>query len=565
MKDYITQFNALRITVDGAVEPIWIEDFSSEASLCEVISPDCEEIDCLFDNPALEFISNGVGYPVAGFLDACGWDHNPLLQSITESDSCMGNGVLCGCDDLGFAPLETHQVEHLVRVLPVLAVIPSKTVVAALDCFRVVGQDLLDRGNDLYSQGRLEEAHECFRESAMRGCPNGMNAVAIDNIFGEGVAQNVALGLEMMEVAAEAGSVKAWSNLGVYYMEGLHGLPKDPEQAQQYLEAAATHYNASAMACLGYLYTLPEYGFCSYAKAAYWLQNAIELEDTDAWLFLAVLMIVDDYYSYQPAFVRYCLEKYAEATDISLEEAMAEAGCTAGETDEILEANSVEPWLPRVPNTVILDGAPNPSELYAEAMELLSDEDTAQEGMELLLKAADMGYTPACSYAGTAFLDQGQEDFLFDEDGAVTNFPGDDSKAQYYMMKAATGGDKHSLRFLPFVFDDMPLEYAKAHLARYTAITGDWVMEALVAPVLDKVLAGDEALPWTYPEDFFGREELYTEATEYYRESTSDTPGVDIVFGMLELLKTQHSPIPETKKAIAVMEENLAYLGRLME
>ncbi len=90
-------------------------------------------------------------------------------------------------------------------------------------------------------------------------------------------------------------------------------------------------------------------------------------------------------------------------------------------------------------------------------------------------------------------------------------------------------------------------------------------MEALVAPVLDKVLAGDEALPWTYPEDFFGREELYTEATEYYRESTSDTPGVDIVFGMLELLKTQHSPIPETKKAIAVMEENLAYLGRLME
>ncbi len=90
-------------------------------------------------------------------------------------------------------------------------------------------------------------------------------------------------------------------------------------------------------------------------------------------------------------------------------------------------------------------------------------------------------------------------------------------------------------------------------------------MEALVAPVLDKVLAGDETLPWTYPEDFFGGEEHYYQATEYYRESTSDTPGVDTVFGMLDLLKCDHNPTPETKKVIATMKENLAYLGRLME
>ncbi len=564
MKNYIVDFNALRITTDGAIEPIWINDFDSEDCLSEALGDESAEFVEMEWPEELQTVCEIAGFQIGIFGDFYGEEVNPIMQSVLGDADCEGNVVLCQYEDGNYLPCTNYKLENLLSIMQVLVGLPVKSVKAALDCFRIAGQDELEEGQELYKQGRYEEAHQCFRQSAKLECPDGVNALAMDYIYGEGIMENVSTGKEILQQAIDMGSAKAYLNLGFYCLDGLYGLAENPDMALQCFEAAAKAYEPKAMAWLGYMYMLEDYDFYNTAKAAYWIRRAVELDCADGWKFLGMLIMMDDYYGYQPAYIRYCFRMYADMEGVSMDAVIEEAGAE-DIAEAIWAAVPVEPVLPPVPMNIIWDDIPSPTASYEEAWDLLADEDTVEEGMQLLLQLADMGYAPACRDAGTYMVDCGQEDeFLYDEEGEISAFPADEESAYRYLKMAALSGDTHAMRFMPFLFEDMDIEEARLFISLYIQVTGDWLMESTIAPFLEKVRQMDEAIPWVYPKDFFGSEELAEEAFHLYDTGTGELPGLDAIYKIYSRYFGLQHPSVREKEIRTTIEENLNYLTRVL-
>ncbi len=552
MKNYACRFNALRLTVFGDLEPVWVEDFSTSRGLGAAIGFGCERINAV-STRRLQELSALVGFPLIGYVDAYGYDKNHvpnrLLQGLSGYDLLLGPGILCLWRDNDYAPLETGQVEALVRTLTgVLDMSPGKAR-AALAPFRLAGQAEYEAGMKLCDAGDFAQAHSLFASSARLGCPDGMNALAYDHLWGEGVPEDKALGLRLMEQAAEAGSAKALRNLGIYHLFGQHGLPEDHQKALDCLQAAAMENDPSAMTNLAYMYAFETYGCENTAKAAYWLQRALAYEDTEAWLYLGMLIAEDKYYSYQPRYVRYCFEQYARTQNFTLEQviALSESEEIA---DELYRAEPMKPHYPKVPQAVIRASAEDPCQQFCRGLELLESRAGAREGMELVLEAADTGYVHAGALAAFYLMDFGQEDsFRYKANGEVDAFPVDSSRSMGYLRQAALQGSETCLRVLPFM--GLSLGEAKEYLQLYIALSGDWTVEQYILPNLQSVLEYDEGLPWLSAEDF----EAAQAATAHLCDHGAPIcDRVDIL---------ERSVDPENQQAIDTMLEYYRFILRI--
>jgi hypothetical protein len=81
-------------------------------------------------------------------------------------------------------------------------------------------------------------ARDCFlwfKRAADAGNARGIACAGECYISGEGVEQNEPYGLHLMTIASERGSEAAAFCLGLWFAEGLHGLPMDVDQAKFWL------------------------------------------------------------------------------------------------------------------------------------------------------------------------------------------------------------------------------------------------------------------------------------------------------------------------------------------
>ncbi len=552
MKNYTVEFNALRLTVFGDFEPVFIADFSTSEGLGAAIGFGCERINAV-STRELQYISTMLGFTVIGYVDAHGYEKNHipngLMQQISGYSLLMGPGILCGWQDNDYAPLETWQVEELTRFLTCSTHAPAGKTQSVLAAFKVAGQAEYEEGMQYFYEGQMGDAHAMYEKAAEMGYADGLNAAAIDYLWGEGVEKDVPRGLQMMQQAAAEGSAKANRNFGLYYLSGDFDLPEDPVKAKQYLQEGAELGDSAAMAWLAYILRNEAYGFKNVAKAAYWVQRALKQDESVGWMVLGMLILDDEYYAYQPGYVRYCFERHAEMENITLQDVIEVTG-NQEEAEKILNAKPVEPDYPIVPQWVRDEDFPDPEEEFYRVLEMLKSEDKAQESMDLLLEVADSGHTQACSFAFMHLMDVGQGDsFQIDEEGEIVSFPADEVQSLEYMNVAARCGDRVCMRLRPFMGAE--LCYAQKYLQHYIDLTGDWTMEKYVLPNLAQVLDGNENIPWLFPEEFEAAEAA---VKHLYQEEMSIEERIDAL---------ENADAPECEQEIHTLLEFYDWIRRI--
>ncbi len=538
MKNYSRPFNALRVTVFGDLEPVYIEDFSCYEGLSVPIGFGCRRIN-IVSTEEMKTLSGRIGFTVVGYVDADGYDKNfipnRLMQAISGYNLLMGPAIICGWADNDYAPLPTKDVEILTRFCISQYGIAPKKAQGMLQAFREVGQDEYDEGLKRSREGKPLEAHALFVKSAELGYRDGINALAMDYMWGDGVEVDEAKGLELLRKAYDASSAKAARNLGLSYKDGDHGLPVDYEKARAYLTAGALLSDAQAAAWLGYMYLDADFGFRNTAKAAYWIQAATDVDSDVGWFMLGLLIADDEYYCSYPAYVRYCFEQYVKQdNDNTLEEVLDTTFSNKDFVASILAAESLKPDYPPVPDFVRSRDFPDPCEALLTFEELLAHRETVEEARELLLLMADTGYSQACSVAALLMVDAGQGDeFVVDKaTGKVTAFPADDDRAMRYMETAARNGNRYCMCMfplfgLPFI-DGRSESEIRTYIKRYIALFGDWVMETYILPhlskLIPKIVNEGYFMPWQYHEDF---EEAEAAVKHLYAEDMTLDARVD--------------------------------------
>ncbi len=557
MKNYACKFNALRLTVFGDLEPVWVEDFSTSQGLGAPIGFGCDRVNVVSTRD-LQKVSAQLGFTVVGYVDAYGYDKNftpnPSMESISGYDRLMGPGILCGWANSDYAPLETWQVEELTRRLPDHAAVSPEKYQAALACFREVGQEEYERGLKCAEDHKFKTAHELFQQAAQKGFLNGLNAMAVDFLEGEGVEQDVAWGLTLMEQAAGAGSAAAARNLGKYYLFGEHGLAADSVKAMKYLKMGAMAHDSQAMVWLGRMY------ICGYeetngAKAAYWLQEAILQGEADAWAFLGLLINRGTFYGDQPCYVRYCYDKCAEMYEATLDDVIAYLQ-EEENAEAVKAAKPLAPRYPRLPRWLATGEFSDPFDDMTKAYDLLKDEKNAQAGMELLEKAAATGCSLACSGMGNRLMDVDQGDhFRTDESGEVTAFPADVTRAVQYLKQAIYRGSLANYWCLLFMEDD--LQRCREYMKFHAELTSDLAEEKYVLPNLTQALelARTEAVtpPW---EDHYEEFEQAEKALSHL--FTEQTPIEARIYAL------ERAREPKLKKELEKLRECYRYILRIL-
>ncbi len=491
MKKYVKQFNALRVTVFGDLEPVYIEDFSTSEGLGAVIGFGCNRINAV-STREMQMHSSLLGFSMVGFVDAYGFDKNHVpnryLQEISGYNLLLGPGVICGWENSDYAPLDTRQVENMAHYFAGLLGLPEGKKETMAACFRVAGQSEYEQGLKLSNGRDYENAHALFEKSWALGYADGLNAVACDYLYGEGVPMDYEKGHQLMQQAADLGCAKAIRNIGAYSLSGNHGYSVDEEKAREYLQRAADMNDGQAQGWLGFMYSREGYGFKNTLKALYWAQKAMKKDNEIGWLTLALVIAENEYYPYQPRHVRYCLEKYMALYGCTLENALLQLQ-EDDKNEDIRAAQPLEPHYPEITWELFEASDADPHDQYIDALELLQSAENAQKGMERMLKSAEQGCFWAMYSVGYRSMDNGKgDDFSYNEDGSVNNFPANFRRAWENLCMTAHLGETDALRLLPFCYHGFDKDLAKGMLIYYVELTGDTFVEQYVLPNLEKVL-----------------------------------------------------------------------------
>ncbi len=496
MKKYLKQFNALRITVFGDLEPVYIEDFSTSESLGAAIGFGCNRINAV-STRELQHHSQIMDVSVVGFVDAYGYEKNHIpnrcMQAISGYDLLMGPGVLCGWEKNDYAPLSTREVEIVADYFAAYLDISKEKMEALEACFRVPGEAECEQGLKLSKEGKFDEAHALFEKSWELGYADGLNAMACDYLYGEGAPLDYEMGQRLMAQAAEAGSAKAIRNIGTYSLSGDYGYAVDAEKAREYLQKAADLGERQAQGWLAFMYADEGYGFKNTLKALKWAQEGMKKGSEVAWLTLGIIICGGEYYPYQPRHVRYCLEKYMTIGDYTLEEALMALEQDEEKTEAVRAAQPLLTDYPEITWQMFGASEQDPYEQYIQALEALKA-GQAQQGMELMLKAAQQGCYHALYSVGYRSMNNGQgDDFSYDADGGVNNFPKNSQKAYENLCKTAFLGETDVLRLLPFSYRNFDVKRAKVMLQYYVELTGNTFVEQYILPNLKKALEVSDA------------------------------------------------------------------------
>jgi TPR repeat protein len=127
-----------------------------------------------------------------------------------------------------------------------------------------------------------------YRPLAERGDPEAQYRIGRMYEFGNGYAQDKALGIAWVRKAADQGHVDAEQELGVVYATG-DGVAQDDVQAVAWFRKAAEHGDATAQFNLGLMYAKGQGVTKDYAQSVDWWRKAATQGNTDAQFKLAVV------------------------------------------------------------------------------------------------------------------------------------------------------------------------------------------------------------------------------------------------------------------------------------
>ena len=116
------------------------------------------------------------------------------------------------------------------------------------------------------------------KDWANQGCPNAMAALGVAYEFGTGCKADTAKALELYEKAVKAGSSWAYENMGVNYLNGEMGVPKDEKKAVAYFQKALKLGNTDCYARLANYYAFKQ----DYKKAWKYANEGMKWGDPEA-------------------------------------------------------------------------------------------------------------------------------------------------------------------------------------------------------------------------------------------------------------------------------------------
>jgi hypothetical protein len=142
-------------------------------------------------------------------------------------------------------------------------------------------QDIRQRADNLYDQGRYAEAFSLYQGLAEQGSPAAQNLLGLMYNDGQGVAQDYNQAVVWYHKAADQGFSVAQYDLGNMYANG-RGVAKDEAQAVAWYRKAAEQGFAMAQGNLGFMYYYGKGVTQDYNQAVYWYRKAAEQGDANA-------------------------------------------------------------------------------------------------------------------------------------------------------------------------------------------------------------------------------------------------------------------------------------------
>lgn len=116
----------------------------------------------------------------------------------------------------------------------------------------------------MVADGGVDEAATLFAVAASEGHMQAVYALAMCRIMQKKYHEAFTL----LKRAADAGVASSQALLGVWYMQGLHGIPKNPRLGASYLSKAAAQDNVMAIEALRDCYMIGLGVELSWARAA---------------------------------------------------------------------------------------------------------------------------------------------------------------------------------------------------------------------------------------------------------------------------------------------------------
>ena len=132
-------------------------------------------------------------------------------------------------------------------------------------------QQLYDKGEQAYADGKYSEAVSYYTTAASRGHGDAKAALGRCYYNGRGVAIDYHQAFRLYTEAADLGSGRGFAGLGNCYYDG-HGVTRDYGQSVEYYRKAVALGNSSAMTNLGYCYAHGQGVSEDHAEAARYYQ-----------------------------------------------------------------------------------------------------------------------------------------------------------------------------------------------------------------------------------------------------------------------------------------------------
>jgi TPR repeat protein len=98
------------------------------------------------------------------------------------------------------------------------------------------------------------EALHWYLQAAAQGHPDAQYNAGLMLLEGEGCTPDQAQGRKWLKQAADGGDFVAMEVLAAFCEDGLHGFPRDPQNAIAWYEASIAEGSARAKFCLGMIY-----------------------------------------------------------------------------------------------------------------------------------------------------------------------------------------------------------------------------------------------------------------------------------------------------------------------
>ncbi|MCR5385274.1 MAG: toll/interleukin-1 receptor domain-containing protein [Saccharofermentans sp.] len=309
------------------------------------------------------------------------------------------------------------------------------------DVYYSIGLIYLAQGKDDEANEYYAKSLEYYEEAAKQGNIVALGNVALSYEYGRGCGVNGQTAFDYYKKAADLGNYRSMTNIGHLFRYGKDPLQKNTESAYEWYDKAARKGYGYAMACIGDMYYLGEYGQVdgkiNYDEASNWYEKAAKNGYAGAYASLG------DMYLYGKGVdkdIDIALEKYQKGIDMGNTTAMVKLGYYYDLVVETPNYPEAIKWYMKAVNGGDTTAMTLVGLLYEYGDGVSQD---YQEAAKFYRMAAGEGYTNASYHLGEFYY----YGYLSDDKKTP-----DYEKAYKYFKKASESGDTDSLNYLGIMY-----------------------------------------------------------------------------------------------------------------